>query len=174
MKFTTIATLAAILLTGAATQSFAQSNSDSQDTQLADNRGDGNGRHHGGDRDGGRGHHGGMRMIDLNGDGIISEDEAANLVDAAFQHMDADGDGTLTEAEFTAGPRGHHGGWFNWSTAESAAVTKVRKDKFTAMDTDKNASISKAEFFADAKTRLAAADTDKDGKVTVWEFRSQN
>jgi hypothetical protein len=27
---------------------------------------------------------------------------------------------------------------------------------------------------ADAKTRHAAADADKDGKVTPWEFRSQN
>ena len=67
------------------------------------------------------------------------------------------------------------GGWFNWgNSAEAAAVLKVRTDKFAALDTDKNASVSKAEFFVDAKAKLAAADTDKDGKVTPWEFRAQN
>ena len=45
-------------------------------------------------------------------------------------------------------------------------VEKVRKDKFATLDTNKDASLDKAEFFAEAKAKLAAADTDKDGKVT--------
>ncbi len=135
---------------------------------------------HGEGRDGGR-HHGkhgkghggkGMRIIDANNDGVIGEDEAAALADRAFMRMDDDRDGKVTEAEFTQGPRGKRGGWFNWNSDEAAAVQKVRTEKFAALDTNKDKSLDKAEFFADAKAKLAAADTDKDGKVSPWEFRA--
>jgi hypothetical protein len=129
------------------------------------------GRHHGkhGDRQGRGGK--GMRMIDANNDGVIGEDEAAALADQAFMRMDQDRDGKVTETEFTSGPRGHRG-WFNWNSDEAAAVQKVRTDKFAALDVNKDKSLDKTEFFADAKAKLAAADTDKDGKVTPWEFRA--
>jgi uncharacterized low-complexity protein len=135
-----------------------------------------------GDRRDGHGRHNGerhmMRIIDVNADGIINDDEAASLADFAFMRMDQDRDGTLSTAEFTemrgfGRGDGFARGWFNWGGKEEAdAVLKVRKDKFTSLDADKNGSVSKAEFFADAKTKLAAADTDKDGKVTPWEFRA--
>jgi Ca2+-binding EF-hand superfamily protein len=131
------------------------------------------GKHHGGrggkhgNRHGGRG----MQMIDANNDGIIGEDEAAALADHAFQRMDNDGDGKVTEAEFVAGPHGKRG-WFDWNSAETAAVQKVRSDKFATLDVNKDKSLDKVEFFADAKAKLAAADTDKDGKVSPWEFRA--
>ena len=137
-----------------------------------ESRGDcGEGRH-GGERGGRRGRH--RMLIDVNADGIINDDEAASLADGIFMRLDQNRDGALTATEFTT-PQGHHGGWFNWGdSAEAAAVLKVRTDKFTALDTDKNAFVNKAEFFIDAKAKLAAADTDKDGKVTPWEFRAQN
>ncbi len=124
------------------------------------------GKHHGGK------HGRGMQMIDANNDGVIGEDEAAALADHAFMRMDDDRDGKVTEAEFISGPKGKRGGWFNWNSDEKAAVEKVRKDKFAILDTNKDASLDKAEFFADAKAKLAAADTDKDGKVSPWEFRA--
>jgi hypothetical protein len=129
--------------------------------------GEGHGGKHGG-KHGGRG----MRMMDANNDGVIGEDEAAAMADHAFMRMDNDGDGKLTEAEFVSGPRGHHRGWFNWNSEETAAVEKVRKDKFASLDTNKDASLDKAEFFTEAKAKLASADTDKDGKVSPWEFRA--
>ena len=127
---------------------------------------------HGGKHHGGGKHGRGMQMIDANNDGVIGEDEAAALADRAFMRMDDDGDGKVTEAEFISGPKGKRGGWFNWNSDEKAAVEKVRKDKFATFDTNKDASLDKAEFFADAKAKLAAADTDKDGKVSPWEFRA--
>lgn len=166
MNFLIIATSLAALLGATVVPAMAQTADTQTQTQVAD-RGDGHGRH------GKHGSHHMMRMIDANGDGAISEDEAASLADHMFNRIDADNDGNLTETEFTTVHKGHRG-WFNWSSAETDAVVKVRKEKFASLDTDKNASLSKAEFFVDAKAKLAAADTDKDGKVTPWEFRSQN
>lgn len=140
------------------------------DMDRADGRGHG-GKHHGG-KHGGRGGKHGMRMIDTNSDGAISEDEAASMAEHGFQRMDRDGDGKVTEAEFTQGRHGKRGGWFNWNSEEKAAVEKVRNDKFATLDVNKDASLDKTEFFAEAKAKLAAADLDKDGKVTPWEFRA--
>jgi hypothetical protein len=129
------------------------------------------GKHHGGKRHGrGEGMRG-ARMIDINQDGTVSEEEAAAIAEHLFMRMDEDRNEALSEAEFTTPPHGRRG-WFNWGQEEAAAVTEVRKQKFAKLDADKNGSVSKAEFFADAKARLAAADTDKDGKVTPWEFRA--
>lgn len=143
------------------------------------------GRRHGGKHAGmgghgrdGHGRHGGhrmMRIIDANADGVINDDEAASLADFAFMRMDRDRDGAVSEAEFSErrGPGRHGGGWFRWlSKDETEAVLKVRKDKFAALDADKNGNLSKTEFFAEARAKLAAADADKDGKVTPWEFRA--
>ncbi len=137
------------------------------------------GRKQGGRHGEGRGKHRGGRqmLIDVNADGVINDDEAAVLADHAFNRMDQNADASLNETEFTTmrGGKGHGGGWFNWGNSdEAAAVLKVRKDKFVVLDTDKNAGISRIEFFADAKAKLAAADTDRDGKVSPWEFRAQN
>jgi EF hand len=167
----------ALMLTTAFGVAFAQQTNDAPlppgDEQMADqyNHGDGrHGGHHDGKGRGGKGGH--MRMIDANGDGVIGEDEAASLADRAFMRHDKDRDGKLTEAEFIAGPGGKRGGWFNWNSEEKAAVEKVRKDKFATLDANKDASVDKAEFFTEAKAKLAAADTDKDGKVSPWEFRA--
>jgi len=133
------------------------------------------GRHERDGRDGpGRGFGPRMMLVDVNGDGVISDDEASILADRAFMRLDRDRDGSLSEEEFTSrpGPRGRMG-WMGWGGKEEAeAVLKVRKDKFVALDADKNGSLTKLEFFAEAKTRLAEADADKDGKVTPWEFRA--
>jgi EF hand len=167
-------TLASALMLSAAMGVASAQQADNDQPQAGDERMDMMGGDHGkGHHRGGHGgKHGGMRMIDANNDGIIGEDEAAGMADHAFLRMDDDADGKLTEAEFSAGPRGKHGGWFNWSKAESDAVMKVRKDTFASLDSNKDQSLDKTEFFAEAKAQLAAADTDKDGKVTPWEFRA--
>jgi hypothetical protein len=170
--------ISALMLTTALGVAQAQQPNDtppapgmSQDVGGPRGDGDRGGRHHG--KHGGHEGRGGkgMRMIDANNDGVIGEDEAAALADGAFMHLDQDRDGKVSEAEFLAGPGGHKG-WFNWNSDETAAVQKVRTDKFAALDLNKDKSLDKTEFFADAKAKLAAADTDKDGKVTPWEFRA--
>ncbi len=159
--------------TAAQAQQAPEAN-DAPDEMMQDadyGRGDGQrgGRHHGREGRGGRGGHR-MQMIDVNGDGVIGDDEAASLAERMFVRFDRDGDGNITETEFTTPPRR---GWHAWfGSEESEAVIKVRKDKFAALDTNKNTGVDKVEFLADAKAKLASADTDKDGKVTPWEFRA--
>jgi hypothetical protein len=130
--------------------------------------------HWGGHRGKEHGRHGmrGARMIDLNMDGVVSDEEASMIAERMFMRMDEDRNEALSEAEFTTPPRHGMRGWFGLGADEAQAVIDVRKARFVALDADKNASVSKAEFFADAKARLAAADADKDGKVTPWEFRA--
>ncbi len=182
--FTKLSIASALMLSAAfGVASAQQANEASPATSLEetnDQMADGMGRHggrHGGKHGGGEGHHGkhgggrGMHMIDVNNDGVIGEDEAASMADHAFMRMDDDRDGKVTEAEFLQGP-GRHRGWFNWNSDEKAAVEKVRADKFATLDANKDKSLDKPEFFAEAKSKLAAADTDKDGKVTPWEFRA--
>jgi hypothetical protein len=178
--FTKLSIASALMLSAAFGVASAQQANDepaAPGVEQADNdmgAGDGMGRHggrHGEGHDGKRGG-GGMRMIDANNDGVIGEDEAAAMADHAFMRMDDDRNGKVTEAEFVSGPMGHRRGWFNWNSEETAAVEKVRKDKFSTLDTNKDASLDKTEFFAEAKAKLAAADTDKDGKVSPWEFRA--
>jgi hypothetical protein len=155
----------ALMLSAAFGVASAQQAADVQQAEMQ-HEGKHHGKHHG------RGGKHGMRMIDANNDGVIGEDEAAAMADHAFMRMDDDRDGKLTEAEFVSGPRGKRGGWFNWNSEEKAAVEKVRTEKFASLDLNKDKSLDKAEFFAEAKSKLAAADTDKDGKVTPWEFRA--
>jgi hypothetical protein len=129
-------------------------------------------------RQGGKHRHGSkhaMRMIDTNNDGFVGEDEAASLADRDFMRRDENSDGKLSEAEFMKVREGRGKAmrsWFGFDNEERAAIEKIRKDKFASLDANKDASVDKSELFAEAKAKMAAADTDKDGKVSPWEFRA--
>jgi hypothetical protein len=165
MKRFLIASIAASLLASAAFAQTATPQPPAQEQQMME-RG-----HHGKDRHG-HGPGGPRGLIDMNFDNVIGDDEAASMADREFQRIDGDRNGALSEAEFTA-VRGK-GRWFGWAQSQDQAMTDGLKAKFATLDADKNASVTKAEFFADARTRYASADADKDGKVTPWEFRAGN
>jgi hypothetical protein len=168
-----IGALATVLI---AQPSLAQSSSDDsptasmeEDVINASERGHKRGPH------GDRGRHGGRHgrgAIDINADGVIGDDEASFMAERFFLQIDRDKSGDLSEAEFTAVPRGR--GWWRMFGAQDEAVTDALKTKFIALDTNKDQKVAKAEFLADAQARFLAADANKDGKVTPWEFRSQN
>ena len=111
-----------------------------------------------------------MGAIDTNDDGFISDDEAADQVEAMFTMMDADDDGELILDEFMSvrmGPR------FGRHAMRQKMMQEHKQARFAEMDADKNSKISKVEYIAAGKARFEAADSDKDGKVTPWEFRAQ-
>lgn len=118
----------------------------------------------------GRGPHGmmdresgmrGMAMLDRDGNGMISAEEAAGEHEAMFEAMDDNGDGVLDKDEFMAvAPRGGGRGMH-------------REDRFDELDANKDGNISKGEYMAGAEKSFKAADTDGDGTVTVWEYHAQ-
>ena len=112
-----------------------------------------------------------LRIIDGNGDGVISDDEAASRVEGVFYAMDADNSGDVTEAEFMAVRMGPGEGR---NADRMARMQDWKKSRFAEMDTDKDGKVTKEQFLAAGKARFASADTDKDGKVTPWEFRAQH
>lgn len=120
----------------------------------------------------GQGMMGRMATIDDNNDGFISDDEAAAQVESVFALMDSDDDGELTTEEYMAVRMGFGPGWGR-NEARQKQMQDRKKARFGEMDTDKNGTVSKAEFIAGGKARFMAADSDKDGKVTPWEFRAQ-
>ena len=119
----------------------------------------------------GMGRGGTMRFltIDQNGDGLINDDEAAANAEAVFTAMDADDSGDITEAEFMSvrmGPGERR------NKARQEAMQKRKADRFPEMDTDQDKLVTLAEFLSAAQKRFAAADENKDGAVTPWEFRA--
>jgi hypothetical protein len=109
-------------------------------------------------------------MVDADHDGFISAEEAASAADQVFTAMDSDDDGSITIEEYMSVRMGSGEGR---NPERQAARQAAKEARFAEMDTDKNSSVSKAEFMDGGKAHLDAADTDKDGKVTPWEFRRQ-
>ncbi len=109
-------------------------------------------------------------IIDADENGVISAEEAASAAEDVFAAMDSDDNAELTMEEYMAVRMGPQNGW---NKSRQAEREKQKSDRFGTMDTDKNESVSQAEFIANAKARFEAADGDKDGKVTPWEWRSQ-
>jgi Ca2+-binding EF-hand superfamily protein len=108
----------------------------------------------------------GPAMIDIDGDGIISADEAAAHAEARFDHMDADGDGQLTLDEFMAARMGRGPGYGPAAQRRQQA----REARFRELDADASGTISKEEFMEWHKERYASI--TEDGEVTPWEFRA--
>ncbi|HCL66152.1 MAG TPA: hypothetical protein DIC56_15215 [Rhizobium sp.] len=109
-------------------------------------------------------------IVDADENGVVSAEEAASAAEEVFAAMDADDNGELTLEEYMTVRMGPQNGW---NKERQAAREKDKSDRFATMDADKNDSVSQAEFMASSKGRFEGADADKDGKVTPWEWRSQ-
>ena len=104
----------------------------------------------------------------------ITRDTYTKNIDSAFAQGDLNKDGALSLAEIAAAEVKAS------QQIESQMLTR-KKQAFDAVDTDKNGSISFAEFgvamksptiATDGKAALAQYDTNKDGKVSQAEFRA--
>lgn len=104
-------------------------------------------------------------LIDQNGDGIVQPDEAAARFEQRFDSFDANGDGAVVKDEYMAihMQMGANGRMPQYSKKEAL---------FAAMDSNKNGKVTKAEFLSAGEKRYKAADSDGDGKVSVWEYRA--
>lgn len=97
-----------------------------------------------------------------------------------FKRLDSDGDGAVTmEEALEAKPRGR-GMMKRLDTDNNGEITAAEIDAMLAekrdrmlehLDINKDGKIDKADHKARVEQRFARFDTDKDGKVTIEEFR---
>lgn len=107
----------------------------------------------------------GMGVVDANGDGAISADEAAAMAESTFDLLDEDNDDRLSRDEFASTAR--------MPMPSHAQAMQARMDaRLKAMDSNGDGFVDHAEWLAWHKARYEAADANKDGKVGPWEFRA--
>ncbi|MBJ3761431.1 calcium-binding protein [Maribius pontilimi] len=73
-----------------------------------------------------------IRMLDLNGDGQITRDEAQTAISARFAAADTDGNGALSQAEMTA-------------RAQARAAERVAQ-RFARLDADGDGQLTESEL----------------------------
>jgi hypothetical protein len=112
------------------------------------------------------------RTVDENGDGVISDDEAAARYEELFATIDADGDGMLTNHEYMAVRRGAAAEEVFYGP-RNQQMHERKRNRFQTMDANGDGKVSQSEFMVGCRERFQASDLDKDGKVTAWEFRSR-
>lgn len=108
-----------------------------------------------------------MEKIDTDHNGVISAAEADAGAENHFKMMDADGDGTLTEAEFEKAPRPD-----GMKARFPERQEQMRDKRFMMMDADGNGSVTKAEFMAGAHKRHQKMDANNDGAITKEEMEA--
>lgn len=109
--------------------------------------------------------------IDANDDGKVTAEEASAHIEMMFLRIDTDEDGVIVEDEFTAFRRGPGRGL---NKERQAARVKFKKERFAALDADKDEKVTRVEFLEAGRQRFADADADNDGKVTPWEYRARS
>ena len=103
----------------------------------------------------------GLMRYDTNKDGFVDRKEWAAGQEARFKQLDTNGDGKLTKDELFVG----NGVPPNDRQLQSQATY------FRLLDSDKDGTVSKAEFLALAERNFVRCDLDKDGRITVAECR---
>jgi len=89
-----------------------------------------------------------FQLFDADHDGVVTRAELAQA-DAAFDTLDRNGDGVLSEADFRRSPRGRHAGGML-----AAGIAK-------AADVDQSGDVTEAEW----QNLVASIETDSDGAI---------
>lgn len=142
-----------------------------------------------------------FERADRNGDGKVTQAEAAELEATRFTKTDANSDGFLTKEEMRGAFKAHHGdpkahGEERFAKKDKNSDGKLTADEvprmpqefFTKVDADKDGALTKAEFeqFFQAKKAeraakgedgskrgsMARGDTDGDGKISRAESKA--
>lgn len=113
---------------------------------------------------------GGGAPVDLDQDGVVVAEEAAAHAEQRFALLDLDGDDVVSEDEFMEAAPAHRR-MRPWGGAQR--MYRFRTERFKEFDADEDGSVSRAEFIGSAQAAFERADSDGDGKVTVWEFRAE-
>jgi hypothetical protein len=113
-----------------------------------------------------------LARVDTNGDGLISKAENRAMVEARFARMDADKDGAVEAGEGRKGMgkrgEGRGGKRMGMRGGRGGGAGMMMAD------TNKDGTISKAEFDAQSAQRFAKLDTNSDGRIDATEMKAQH
>jgi len=109
------------------------------------------------------GHKNFMKTYDINADNKVTLDEFKTASKERFRNMDKDGNGKLTEGEF--------------SDYVQAKREKRQQERYKKLDTDNNGSVSKDEYMTAAQQRaerkFKRMDKDGDGILSAAEHTTK-
>lgn len=112
------------------------------------------------------------RTVDANGDGVISDTEAANYAERRFSRLDSDGNGQISKSEYRNADVSMAVAFLK--DQETYEQARSRSEKaFQKLDANDDGQISRQDYVNSFEKAFQNVDFDDDGEVTVWEFRSQ-
>ncbi len=104
------------------------------------------------------------KMMDSNGDGVVTSLEHSAGARKMFEAMDANHDGNVTAAEMDAR---HEAKMKDGKTVKTGMSSA---DKIKTIDTNGDGQLSAAEHEAGSQKKFAEMDTNKDGNLSQAEF----
>jgi Ca2+-binding EF-hand superfamily protein len=112
-----------------------------------------------------------IRLVDKDGDGAISLAEAQAFAGARFDKLDADHRGYLALDAFEAPLRRAIERASDTRRPQLEKALPRVEAAFKAINKAGDGRLTRDEFLADSRLRFAAADSDKDGKLSPDELR---
>lgn len=106
-----------------------------------------------------------MKMMDSNGDGMVSSSEHAAGAKAMFDKLDADRDGFVTATEMDAAHEG-------MDKRDGMEHEMSSADKIKAIDSDGDGKLSAAEHATGSQNMFARSDASGDGMVDAAEMKA--
>lgn len=104
-----------------------------------------------------------MKMLDANGDHMVSKAESMDYYGSLFDMLDSDKNGSVDAKEWV-GTKGKQG----ISIATGGYATQLRTMKMMGMmDTDGDHKVSRDEFIKFQESTFSAMDTKGDGMITA-------
>ncbi|MBL26901.1 MAG: hypothetical protein CMM50_05030 [Rhodospirillaceae bacterium] len=114
-------------------------------------------------------------QMDVDRDGMIDSNEASYWANAHFEMMDTDGDGQISENEFRRADRRLSDTFHRGSQDDYEQERARTGERFSTYDgADNDGIITRREFMSQARSDFDGFDSDKDGEVSVWDYRSGN
>lgn len=109
------------------------------------------------------------KMMDTDGDGMVSSAEHAAGAKKMFGEMDTNGDGRVTAAEMDA----HKAAKMKDKAGKDGDRMKMSSaDKIREIDTDGDGAISAAEHDAGSQKMFGKMDADGDGSISQAEMKA--
>lgn len=115
-----------------------------------------------------------MEAYDTNRDGMLDNAEAASFAELQFRILDVNNDGAINWEEFRSADRALSDTFYY---GDQVLYENARRDveaRFSNYDgPDNDGIITRREFMQEARTQFDDLDRDRDGQVSLWDYRAR-